>query len=112
MTGRIDAVCVAGADLLPLPGRRPDRSGIDKHPVAGRVAVHPLGLDGDVQVNKKHHGGEGQAVTSSSVVPTCHRSPRTASRRSSPVVLRFSPNRPGGSSRPSSAIQNSASSWA
>ena len=28
----------------------------------GRVAVHPLGLDGDVQVNRKHHGGEGQAV--------------------------------------------------
>ncbi|WP_232797051.1 MOSC domain-containing protein [Blastococcus atacamensis] len=30
--------------------------------MAGRVAVHELGLDGDVQVNKKHHGGEGQAV--------------------------------------------------
>ncbi len=26
------------------------------------MAVHPLGLDGDVQVNRKHHGGEGQAV--------------------------------------------------
>ena len=62
MIGRIDAVCVSGADLLPLPGRRPDRSGIDKRPVAGRVAVHDLGLAGDVQVNKKHHGGEGQAV--------------------------------------------------
>jgi MOSC domain-containing protein YiiM len=60
--GRVDAVCVSGTDLLPLPGRRPDRSGIDKKPVEGRVAVHELGLDGDVQVNKKHHGGEGQAV--------------------------------------------------
>jgi MOSC domain-containing protein YiiM len=30
--------------------------------VAGRVTVHPLGLDGDVQVNRKHHGGEGQAL--------------------------------------------------
>ena len=30
--------------------------------VTGRVAVHPLGLDGDVQVNRRHHGGEGQAV--------------------------------------------------
>jgi len=60
--GRLLAVCVSGADLLPLPGKRPDRSGIDKHPVAGRIAVHPLGLDGDVQVNKRHHGGEGQAV--------------------------------------------------
>ena len=62
MTGRIAAVCVSGPDLLPLPGRRPNRSGIDKRPVAGRVAVHGLGLDGDVQVNRKHHGGEGQAV--------------------------------------------------
>ena len=60
--GRIEAVCVSGSDLLPLPDRRPNRSGIDKRPVAGRVAVHRLGLDGDVQVNRKHHGGEGQAV--------------------------------------------------
>jgi len=60
--GRLTAVCVSGPDLLPLPGRRPNRSGIDKHSVAGRVRVHPLGLDGDVQVNKRHHGGEGQAV--------------------------------------------------
>ena len=62
MIGRLEAVCVSGSDLLPLPDKRPNRSGIDKKPVAGRVAVHPLGLDGDVQVNKKHHGGEGQAV--------------------------------------------------
>ena len=60
--GRLDAVCVSGPDLLPLPDRRPNRSGIDKRPVAGRVAVHPLGLDGDVQVHRRYHGGEGQAV--------------------------------------------------
>jgi MOSC domain-containing protein YiiM len=60
--GRVLAVCVSGAELLPLPGRRPDRSGIDKRPVAGRIAVGELGLDGDVQVNRKYHGGEGQAV--------------------------------------------------
>jgi MOSC domain-containing protein YiiM len=60
--GRVEAVCVSGADLLPLPDRRPSRSGIDKRPVAGRVAVGELGLDGDVQVNRKYHGGEGQAV--------------------------------------------------
>jgi MOSC domain-containing protein YiiM len=62
VSGRLDAVCVSGADLLPLPDRRPGRSGIDKRPVPGRVAVHPLGLDGDVQVNRRYHGGEGQAV--------------------------------------------------
>ena len=61
MSGRLLAVCVVG-DLLPVPARRPDRSGIDKRPVDGRVAVGELGLDGDVQVNRKHHGGEGQAV--------------------------------------------------
>jgi MOSC domain-containing protein YiiM len=60
--GRLDAVCVSGTDLLPVPGRKPERTGIDKRPVTGRVAVHPLGLDGDVQVNRRHHGGEGQAV--------------------------------------------------
>ena len=59
MIGQLLAVCVAGADLYRLPQRK---SGIDKQPVAGRVAVHPLGLDGDVQVNRRHHGGEGQAV--------------------------------------------------
>jgi len=62
VNGRLEAVCVAGTALLPLPDRRPNRSGIDKHPVTGRVAVGALGLDGDVQVNKRHHGGEGQAV--------------------------------------------------
>jgi MOSC domain-containing protein YiiM len=62
VTARLDAVCVSGDRLLPLPDRRPDRTGIDKRPVTGRIAVHPLGLDGDVQVNRKYHGGEGQAV--------------------------------------------------
>ena len=61
-SGLVTAVCVSGPDLLAVPDRRPNRSGIDKRPVEGRVAVHPLGLDGDVQVNRKHHGGEGQAV--------------------------------------------------
>jgi len=58
---RVEAVCVSGVgDELYRLLSRP--SGIDKRPVTGRVAVHPLGLEGDVQINKKHHGGEGQAV--------------------------------------------------
>ena len=61
-TGRVEAVCVSGVDLPSVPDRKPVRTGIDKKPVTGRVAVHPLGLEGDVQVNRKHHGGEGQAV--------------------------------------------------
>ncbi|MBN1092073.1 MOSC domain-containing protein [Blastococcus sp. TML/M2B] len=60
--GRVDAVCVSGTDLPAVEGRKPLRTGIDKRPVTGRVAVHPLGLEGDVQVNRRHHGGEGQAV--------------------------------------------------
>jgi MOSC domain-containing protein YiiM len=59
VSGRVDAVCVSGDPRFRLPTRR---SGIDKRPVPGRVAVGPLGLDGDVQVEKRHHGGEGQAV--------------------------------------------------
>ncbi|GHE13539.1 MOSC domain-containing protein [Klenkia taihuensis] len=62
MTGRVEAVCVSGSDLLPLPGKRPASTGIRKRPVTGRVAVLEETLDGDRQVNRKHHGGEGQAV--------------------------------------------------
>lgn len=62
MTGRVEAVCVSGSDLLPLPGKRPASTGIRKRPVEGRVAVLEETLDGDRQVNRKHHGGEGQAV--------------------------------------------------
>jgi MOSC domain-containing protein YiiM len=62
VSGRILAVCVARAGVLEVPGRRPVRSAIDTQPVDGRVPVALLGLAGDVQVNKKFHGGEGQAV--------------------------------------------------
>jgi MOSC domain-containing protein YiiM len=41
---------------------RKKRTAIDKHPVAGRVAVHPLGLAGDTQADRENHGGEDQAV--------------------------------------------------
>ena len=61
-SGRVDAVCVSGTDLPSVPDRKPVRTGIDKRQVTGRVAVLPLGLDGDVQVNRRHHGGEGQAL--------------------------------------------------
>jgi MOSC domain-containing protein YiiM len=62
VTGRLTAVCVSGVDLPAVPGRKPVRTGIDKRPVGGRVAVRELGLNGDVHVNRKYHGGEGQAV--------------------------------------------------
>lgn len=62
MSGRLEAVCVSGPRPIRLPRAGDTTSAIDKRPVEGRVAVHPLGLDGDVQVNKKFHGGEGQAL--------------------------------------------------
>ena len=37
-------------------------TGIFKIPVAGRVNVHRLGLEGDVQVDRRVHGGLGKAV--------------------------------------------------
>jgi MOSC domain-containing protein YiiM len=48
------------ADLL--IGGRPGRSAINKRPVAGPVAVGPLGLDGDECADKQHHGGLEQAI--------------------------------------------------
>jgi MOSC domain-containing protein YiiM len=61
-TGRVEAVCVSGPRPIRLPRVGDTTSAIDKRPVPGRVAVHRLGLDGDVQVNRKYHGGEGQAL--------------------------------------------------
>jgi MOSC domain-containing protein YiiM len=62
VTGRVAAVCVSGPRPIRLPRVGDSHSAIDKRPVTGRVAVHRLGLDGDVQVNQKFHGGEGQAL--------------------------------------------------
>ncbi len=41
---------------------RPWRSAILKSPVSGRVALGPLGLDGDTQVDRRHHGGPHRAL--------------------------------------------------
>jgi MOSC domain-containing protein YiiM len=38
------------------------RTSIDKHPVAGPVAVDTLGIEGDQVSDTKHHGGVDQAV--------------------------------------------------
>ena len=54
----VSALCVGRSALLP-DGKR---TAIAKHPVAGRVRIGRLGLEGDVQVNRKHHGGPEMAV--------------------------------------------------
>ncbi|MGW8592640.1 MOSC domain-containing protein [Dietzia sp. NPDC055340] len=56
----IRAVCVVD-QLLTVPGRV-GVSAIDKRPVEGPVAVRRLGLHGDIQADREHHGGEWKAV--------------------------------------------------
>ena len=55
---RVSALTVGKSALLP-DGKR---SAIGKHPVAGSVRIGRLGLEGDTQVDKKHHGGPEMAV--------------------------------------------------
>lgn len=62
MSARIAAVNVGPTAVIGERRGRPWRSAIDKRPVEGRVQVGPLGLEGDEQHNRKHHGGPHQAV--------------------------------------------------
>jgi len=55
-------VSVNVGEIRTLPGERPLRTAIDKRPTNGPVDVQPLGLGGDHQANRKHHGGVDQAV--------------------------------------------------
>jgi MOSC domain-containing protein YiiM len=57
--GRVLAVCRVHA-LLPDPGE--GVTAIDKRPTDAPVRVRDLGLHGDVQVNRRNHGGVDQAV--------------------------------------------------
>ncbi|WP_434993437.1 MOSC domain-containing protein [Arthrobacter sp. Ld5] len=59
-SGTLLAVCRVH-ELLPTR----DSTGvtaIDKRAVPGPVNVHPLGLTGDIQASRKHHGGPTKAV--------------------------------------------------
>lgn len=60
MTGRVLGVCVVH-QLLPDPGAV-GVTAIDKRPVDGPVAAGPYGLYGDVQADRKHHGGLDKAI--------------------------------------------------
>jgi MOSC domain-containing protein YiiM len=51
--GRLRPLVVSGREV---------QTGIFKEPVEGRVAVGAMGLDGDVQADRRVHGGEDQAV--------------------------------------------------
>lgn len=58
---QVIAVNIGQARTL-VKGRGQSKTGIFKRAVEGPVTVGSLGLDGDVQVNRKHHGGPDQAV--------------------------------------------------
>jgi MOSC domain-containing protein YiiM len=61
VTARLLAVNVVHA-LIPDLSGNVEQTAIDKRPVAGRVAVRALGVDGDSQSDTRHHGGPDQAV--------------------------------------------------
>ncbi len=60
LQGTVDAVCVVH-QLTPDPGSV-GTTAIDKRPVEGPVRVRALGLHGDVQTDRAHHGGPEKAV--------------------------------------------------
>ena len=60
MLGVLDAVCVVH-QLVDDPGTV-GVTAIDKRPVEGPVKVRTLGLHGDIQADRKNHGGEEKAV--------------------------------------------------
>src|SRR5512134_115259 len=61
MPRRITSLNVATAQPVEIKGRKV-MTAIGKRPVAGPVAVHALGLDGDEQADLSVHGGLSKAV--------------------------------------------------
>jgi MOSC domain-containing protein YiiM len=61
MTARLASVNVAVLREGPWTGDM-GRTGIDKRPTTGRVRAHALGLDGDIIVDTRFHGGLDQAL--------------------------------------------------
>lgn len=60
-TASVLAVCRVH-QLLPDPLGSVGVTAIDKRPIQGPVKVHKLGIHGDVQASRLHHGGEDQAI--------------------------------------------------
>jgi MOSC domain-containing protein YiiM len=60
-SGTVTAVAVVHK-LLVKTWEEPFSTAIDKRPVEGRVLLQRLGLAGDVQCDRKHHGGVHAAV--------------------------------------------------
>ncbi|MFJ5954648.1 MOSC domain-containing protein [Paenarthrobacter sp. NPDC092416] len=60
-TASLIAVCRVH-QLLDDPEGSVGVTAIDKRPVEGPVKIHKLGVHGDVQASRIHHGGEDQAI--------------------------------------------------
>lgn len=60
--GIVVSVNVGRAVPAPYAARAVKTSAIDKRPVDGSVAATALGLDGDQQADRRHHGGVDRAV--------------------------------------------------
>jgi MOSC domain-containing protein YiiM len=58
---KLHSINVSQPRLVPYRGQTV-AAGIFKEPVEGRVPIHRLGLDGDVQVDRRYHGGLNKAV--------------------------------------------------
>lgn len=58
---KILSINIAGSKSFTYQGKTVN-TGIFKEPVSGRVRVQRLGLDGDVQVDRRVHGGVDKAV--------------------------------------------------
>lgn len=82
---RILAVCVGVASEHRRAGGTIERSAIDKRSIVGPVPVHPLGIDGDTQVETRFHGGVDRAVYAYSQADADHWA--TALRRDVPPGL-------------------------
>ena len=68
----VRAVCVGSARTYRFVPDRDEQSGIDKRSVGGAVTVGPEGLDGDVQVDRRFHGGVDRAVYAYAQVDADH----------------------------------------
>jgi len=60
-TARLGSVNVVHA-LIPHRWEPDRQTAIDKRPIAGRAWVHPLGVKGDQQIDRRVHGGPDKAL--------------------------------------------------
>ena len=58
---KIAGIAIGGIDEIPYRGKKV-KTGIFKKPVAGKLFLGREGLEGDIQVDRKNHGGPDKAI--------------------------------------------------